>query len=1058
VPETYTPRHLAERILDSRAVLEGERKQVTVLFADLKGSMELLADRDPEDARRILDPVLERMMEAVHRYEGTVNQVMGDGIMALFGAPIAHEDHAVRACYAALAMQESIRRYTEDLRRTHGVEVQIRVGLNSGEVVVRSIGSDLRMDYSAVGQTTHAAARMEQLATPGTIRLSGETLRLAEGFVEVRPLGPVPVKGLADPVDVYELTGAIMVRTRLQALGVRGLTRFVGRDLELEQLRQAAQDARRGRGQVVAVVGEPGVGKSRLFYEFVRSHHARDWRILESGAAAYGKGTPYLPVTDLLRVYFQIESRDDARAIRAKVTGNLLTLDDTLQEAIPALLWLLEVLPEDSAFVADPAERRRRTLAAVKRVLLRESQQQPLLLVLEDLHWIDSETQAVLDSLVESLPTAPVLIAVNYRPEYRHGWGSKTYYRQLRIDPLARESADDLLAGLLGQDPSIAPLRAVLISRTEGNPLFLEESVRTLVETGALTGHRGAYRLVKGLEAVRVPATVQTILAARIDRLAAEDKRLLQAAAVVGTDVPFALLREVAGFEEEALRRGLGRLQASEFVYEARLFPELEYTFNHALTHEVAYGSLLSERRQMLHRDVVGAIERLYPDRLGEHVERLAHHALRGDLRGRAVTYLRQAGDKAVARSANREAVAIFEQALTLLRGLEETPQTLLEAADVRLALGPALITLQGAPAAEIEAIYVEARAAAEHLGDATRLYLALWGLWYVNYTRGRYVEARDLGSQLLRVAEGDGDTGRLLEAHHAVWATLVGMGEAAAALPHLERGVSLYDPQRHGSQAFLYGGHDPGACCRYHLGTVRWYLGYPDAALAPLRDARELADELDHPMTTAITLCFAGWVYYLRGDRTTARETAERLIALTTSHGFASWIDDGGVVLACLDVDAGGDGKGLSELFERLVQGRGRAAWRNAICLTRLAGAFAAVGDVPHGLAALAAIPAEHQAANYAPEVERVRGELMVLAGQHDEAADCLRRAIALARRRSERSLELRAATSLARVLNDRGKRDEARTVLELIYFWFTEGFDTADLKAARALLDALA
>ncbi len=740
VPEAYTPRHLAERILDSRAVLEGERKQVTVLFADLKGSMELLADRDPEDARRILDPVLERMMEAVHRYEGTVNQVMGDGIMALFGAPIAHEDHAVRACYAALAMQESIRRYTEDLRRTHGVEVQIRVGLNSGEVVVRSIGSDLRMDYSAVGQTTHAAARMEQLATPGTIRLTADTLRLAEGYVEVRPLGPIPLKGLADPVEVYELAGAGMVRTRLQARGARGLTRFVGRDSEMEQMRRAAQDARRARGQVVAVVGEPGVGKSRLFYEFVHSHHAHDWLTLESGSASYGKATPYLPVIDLLRVYFRIESRDDIRAIRAKVTGNLLTLDDTLHEAIPPILLLLDALPEDSSFLAlDSVDRRRRTLAAVKRVLLRESQLQPLLLVLEDLHWIDSETQAFLDSLVESLPTAPVLLAVNYRPEYRHTWGGKMYYRQLRIDPLPPESADDLLAGLLGNDPSVEPLRPLLIRRTEGNPLFLEESVRTLVETGALDGARGDYRLVKGLDAVRVPATVQAILAARIDRLGAEDKRLLQAAAVVGTDVPFALLHEIAGFDEEALRRGLDRLQAAEFVYEARLFPELEYTFKHALTHEVAYGSLLTERRQTLHRDVVGAIERLYPDRLDEHVEQLAHHALRGELRGRAVRYLRQAGDKAAARSANREAVALLEQALAILGGLEETPETLAEEADIRLVLGPVLIALGGPASVEIERCYLRAREASERLRDASRLYPALWGLWYTNYTLGRY-------------------------------------------------------------------------------------------------------------------------------------------------------------------------------------------------------------------------------------------------------------------------------------------------------------------------------
>ena len=517
-PKAYTPPHLAERILDSRAALEGERKQVTVLFADLKGSMELLADRDPEEARKLLDPVLERMMEAVHHYEGTVNQVMGDGIMALFGAPLAHEDHAVRGCYAALRMQEAIRRYTDEVRRAHGVEVQIRVGLNSGEVVVRSIGSDLRMDYTAVGQTTHLAARMEQLATPGTIRLTANTLALAEGYVAVKSIGPIPVKGLAEPVEVYELTGAGAARTRLQAARARGLTRFVGRDTELDQLRRAAGETRRGRGRIVAVVGEPGVGKSRLYYEFIHSHHVQNWLILEAGSVSYGKATPYLPLADFLRSYFKIDARDDIRGIRIKVTGGLLTLDEALKDTVPVALWLLDALPEDSPFLAlEPADRRRQTLAAVKRILLRENQVHPLMLVFEDLHWIDSETQAFLDSLVESLPASRILLAVNYRPEYRHGWANKTYYCQLHIDPLPPESAEDLLDALVGRDPSTGSLKRLLIERTEGSPLFLEESVRTLVETRALVGERGAYRLVQATDALQVPATVQAIIAARID-------------------------------------------------------------------------------------------------------------------------------------------------------------------------------------------------------------------------------------------------------------------------------------------------------------------------------------------------------------------------------------------------------------------------------------------------------------------------------------------------------------------------------------------------------------
>ena len=491
-PLAYTPAYLAEKILTSKSALEGERKQVTVLFADLKGSTELIRDLDPEQARAILDPALHAMMEAVHRYEGTVNQVLGDGIMALCGAPLAHEDHAVRACYAALAMQDALRRYAEEVRRTHGLTVQMRVGLNSGEVVVRAIGNDLHMDYSAVGLTTFLAARMEQLATPGSILLTAATLRLVEGMVQVNPLGPVPVKGVDELVEVFELVGASVIRRRLQAAVARGLTRFVGRQTELPALHQALERASAGHGQVVALLGEAGVGKSRLVYEVVHSHRTQGWLVLESASVSYGKATPYFPVLDLLKRYVQVEDRDDTRTIQGRVTGQVLTLDAALQEMIPALLALLDALPEDSPFrTLDPPQRRRRTLDGLKRVLLRESQVQPLLLVFEDLHWIDTETQALLDGLVESLPTARLLLLVNYRPEYQHGWGSKTYYTQIRLDPLPPVSAHELLHALLGDDPSLEPLKQLLIARTEGNPFFLEESIRTLAETGCWSARRG---------------------------------------------------------------------------------------------------------------------------------------------------------------------------------------------------------------------------------------------------------------------------------------------------------------------------------------------------------------------------------------------------------------------------------------------------------------------------------------------------------------------------------------------------------------------------------------
>ena len=676
-PLAYTPSHLTEKILAARRTLEGERKQVSVFFADIKDSTRLIDGLDPEAAQRLLDPAIHIMMDAVHRYEGTVNQVLGDGIMALFGAPIAHEDHALRACYAALALQSAIRLYAEEVRRTHGMLLQLRVGLNSGEVVVRAIGNDLHMDYSAVGQNTHLAARMEQLAAPGSILLTAATLRLVEGLVRVNALGPMPVKGLTDPVEVFELVGASALRWRFQAAAARGLTRFVGRQTELEVLRQRLTQAGVGHGQVVAIVGEAGVGKSRLVYEFTHSHHTPGWLLLESASVSYGKATAYFPVVDLLKRYCHIDDSDEPRTVRAKVTGQVLTLDASLQEAIPALLSLLDVLPEDSPFLRlDPPQRRRHTLDALKRLLLRESQAQPVLLVFEDLHWIDSETQALLDTLVESLPTVRLLLLVNYRPEYQHGWGSKTYYAQLRLDPLPPASAEDFLQALLGDDPGLAPLKQLLIARTEGNPFFLEESVRTLVETGVLVGTSGAYRLAQALPTIQVPATVQAVLAARIDRLPPEEKRLLQTAAVIGTEVPFALLQAMAELPEADLHRGLAHLQAAEFLYEASLFPELVYTFKHALTHEVAYSGLLLERRRVLHARIVEALEALAGDRVAEQVERLAHHALRGEVWDKALAYCRQAGEKAMARSAHREAVGYFEQALSALPHLPEQRDT----------------------------------------------------------------------------------------------------------------------------------------------------------------------------------------------------------------------------------------------------------------------------------------------------------------------------------------------------------------------------------------------
>ena len=877
-PETYTPKHLAEKILVSRTALEGERKQVTVLFADLKGSMELLADRDPEEARKLLDPVLERMMEAVHRYEGTVNQVMGDGIMALFGAPVAHEDHAVRACYAALRMQETVKRYAEETRRAHGLAVRIRVGVNSGEVVVRAIGSDLHMDYTAVGQTTHLAARMEQLADPGTILVTSATVDLALGYVEVRSLGPVPVKGLLDPVEVYELTGAGTARSRLQATASRGLTPFVGRDPEMAHLVRAQEQVRAGHGQVVAIVGEAGVGKSRLFHEFTRSHRVDGWLVLQASAVSHGKTISYLPVIDLLKAYCKLEARDDPRALREKITGKLFTLDESLKPLLPAFFGLLDVPVDDPQWQAlDPVQRRHQTLDANKRLLLREAQAQPVVVVFEDLHWIDAETQALLDSLVASLPAARLLMLVNYRPEYQHSWGSKSYYTQLRLDALPAESTSELLEALLGNDATLVPLKRVLGERTSGNPLFLEESVRTLVEIRALTGVRGAYRLVQPVEAVQVPATVQSILASRIDRLALADKRLLQSAAVIGKDVPFALLQGIGGLPDEELRQGLAHLQGAEFLYETSLFPDLEYTFKHALTHDVAYGSLLQDRRRELHAQVVETIERLYGDRVSEQIERLAHHAFAGEVWTKAVGYLRQAAAKAFARSANREAVAYLEQALHALARLPESREALEQAIDLRFELRSSLF-----PLGELDAMLTalsDAERLATTLGDTRRL---AWVWVYMSQYRwvtGRLTEARAFGERAGALAEKLGDSALQAVANYYAGAACSAATDYEDAEVFLVKALRALEGEL-SRERFGLAGY-PSVMARWLLASALAERGEFAEGLAQGQQAVRIADDVRHPYSSILASWGIALVHVLKGEMDHARQHLERAVAL---------------------------------------------------------------------------------------------------------------------------------------------------------------------------------
>jgi class 3 adenylate cyclase/tetratricopeptide (TPR) repeat protein len=1059
-PEGYTPKHLAEKILTSKAALEGERKHVTVLFADLKGSMELLADRDPEEARKLLDPVLDRMMDAVHRYEGTVNQVMGDGIMALFGAPLAHEDHAVRACYAALRMQESVKKYADEVRRSHAAVVKIRVGLNSGEVVVRAIGSDLHMDYTAVGETTHLAARMEQLADPGAIVITPETLALAEGYVAVKSLGPVPVKGLAEAVEVYEVTGAGPARTRLQAAAGRGLTRFVGRDGELEQLRRAQQRAGDGHGQVAAIIGEAGVGKSRLVYEFTHSHRLQGWLVLESASVSYGKATSYLPVIDLLKGYFKIHDRDDLRDIRAKVTGTLLTLDRSLEPTLPALLALLDVPVDDTSWqTLDPGQRRQRTLDALRRLLLREAREQLLLLIFEDLHWIDGETQALLDSLVESLGSARLLLLVNYRPEYQHTWSNKTSYSQMRLDPLPAESAGELLDALLGDDPGLAPLKQLLVRR--GNPFFLEETVRTLVETKALAGERGRYRLTQPAQALQVPPTVQAMLAARIDRLPPEDKRLLQTASVVGKDVPFVVLQAIAELPDETLRRGVDHLQAAEFLYETGLFPDLEYSFKHALTHEVTYSGLLQERRRELHARIVDAIETLHRERLGEQIDRLAHHAFRGELREKAVHYLRQAGLKAAARSALQDARGWFEQALGVLEALPESQVILEQAFEIRLELRPVLKQL-GEVRRMLERLR-EAEALAERLTDDRRRGRVCAFMMNAHAMLGEQDEALASGTRALEIAGRLGDlrlriltTTQLELAHYyrGEYERVVELAtENLASLP--------------ADWAYEYfGGSAPASVYdRSWLVMSLAQLGRFAEAAEHEAEAIRLAEPTQHAFTVGVAYRAAGMSHLLEGDWATARSRLEHGIAVLQTGNVVVLLVDAVTLSAWVLAQQGEASEALKRLregeqFLDSQAGRGvvhRRGWAyHALgCACLLLGRLdeaRRLGD--------RAIESSPRHPGFAAHALHLLGDIAI----HPDLFDAerggahYRQALALAEPRGMRPLVAHCHLGLGKLYRRTGEREQAREHLITATVMYREMDMSFWLKQAEAEIRELA
>ena len=1048
----------------ARENLEGERKTVTALFADIKGSMELIEDLDPEEARDIVDPALRLMIEAVQRCGGYVAQSTGDGIFALFGAPVAHENHPQRALLTALRIQQELKLFSDRARSEGRLPIEVRVGVNIGEVVVREIKTrEAHNEYAPIGHSISLAARMQTLAPIGSIATTEAVRNLCEGYFVFKSLGRSKVKGVSEPVNVYEVTGLGPIRTRLQQAAGRGYTKFVGRQRKMEAMKDAAKKAEAGHGQMVAVVADAGVGKSRLLFEFKATAQS-GWLVLDALSLSHDKATAYAPLIDLLHVYFRISPDDNARIRREKVAGKIAVLDRSLeQETLPYLFALLGIVEgEDPLAQMHGLVRRRRTQEAVKRILLRESLNQPVMLIFEDLHWIDEETQTFLNLLVEGIASAPVLLLVNYRPEYTHQWGSKTYYTQLRLDPLSKESAEEMLATLLGDGAELAPLKQIIIERTEGNPLFMEEIFQALVEDGSLK-RNGSVKLVRPVEQLRLPPTVQGILAARIDRLRPDDKELLQTLAVIGTEFPLSLVRQIVQLQPEQLDSLLSNLQTAEFIYEQPAAGDVEYKFKHALTRQVTDESLLSQRRKLLHERTAYAIEALYSQRLEDHYGELARHYRLSNDAVKAIRYSQLAAEQARDRAAYTEADPLVEAGLRLLDKLPEGEERLRAELGLRDIEGVLAFILQGVASTKRERAIHRFCEIAERLGEQAPLLRGLVGLSSLHWVHGEATLGLEGAKRCLELRKLARDPEMLADIYFMVATSSESCGKLRDALAYYESSAQAAREAARMKRPFspIWGLLHTIVIATQSCTTVQ-LLGRVDQAAKTADEALRQARLSQHPFSLSHALLMAGiWPCLAKREPEKIPAYAEEVQALAEQMGFAEWrptFHRGWALAELGDLE-----KGVAEM-EVGVEGfkqRGGIA-RLPIHLAWLANGYARLGQTDRALSMLDQILADAERSGTVldrAEILRIKGEVFLMRNRSakTEAENCLRVAIDVARAQEAKWWELRASVSLARLLRDTGRRDEARAMLAEIYNWFTEGFDTADLKDAKALLDEL-
>ena len=874
-PQSYTPKHLADKILTTRSSIEGERKLVTVFFADVANYTSVSEKLDPEEVHQIMDGVFKVLMDEIHKYEGTINQFTGDGVMALFGAPVAHEDHAQRACYAALAIQKALGEYGDRIEKDTGVEFKMRIGLNSGPVIVGAIGDDLRMDYTAVGDTTNLGSRMESMAKPGTILVSGNTHRLVRSFFEFESLGKVEVKGKKALQDAFELIKAGEVATRIGASVAKGLTRFVGRKNSMAALLDAFDRVKSGSGQVIGLLGEAGVGKSRLLLEMRNMLPQDEYSYLEGRCLQYGGSMAYLPVLDILRSYFDIKEGDREFLIKKKMEDKILDLDVKLKGVIPAFQSLLSLKVDDEDFSKfEPKEKREKTFEALRDLMIRVSQEKPLVLVVEDLHWMDKTSEAFLGYLTGWLANTPIMLLLLYRPEYTHPWGSKSYYTKVGLDHLGTISSGELVKAILEEGEVATELRQLILNRAAGNPLFMEEFTHTLLENGSIERKDEKYILRGKASDIQVPDTIQGIISARLDRLEDNLKRTMQVASVIGRDFAFRILQTITGMREE-LKPYLLNLQGLEFIYEKNLFPELEYIFKHALTQEVAYNSLLLKRRKEIHAKIGRAIEELYAERLEEFYEMLAYHYSRSDSLEKACQYSRLSGEKAEENYSHREACDFYKGALNMLNKLPETAENKKEKLEVLYLIGPPLVFL-GFPEGSL-GMFQEGERLSKELGDERRLAMFYNAMSMYYSFKGDPQLGMKYSEDAFKEARKNRDIELMVPLAVGLCVSYNPAGEHYKIVDIAPDVINLIEKAERETDSFSMEGWNPYSFLCSSCGEKMGFLGAFDEGKTFLEKGLANATKMNDLIALGFLEMQYGYLYIVKGDWESSKELLEK-------------------------------------------------------------------------------------------------------------------------------------------------------------------------------------